>query len=138
MIVRSEAEMIELASATADRLRPGQLVTLSGPLGAGKTVFARAVLARLGFAGEVASPTYAIIHDYDDPAMRMAVVHADLYRLESPDELEELGLFDDPDRLVLVEWPDKGGSALDRADVAIAIAPLDDASRDVAIIFKRT
>jgi tRNA threonylcarbamoyladenosine biosynthesis protein TsaE len=133
MIVRTEAEMERLGFDLAARVRPGQLVTLSGPLGAGKTVLSRAILRSLGFGGDVSSPTYAIIHEYDEPAMRMPVVHADLYRLKAPEELYELGLFDDPECLKLVEWPEMGGQALLRADLAVAITPLDDGSRDVTI-----
>lgn len=133
MIVRSEAEMERLGYDLAKRVRPGQLVTLSGPLGAGKTVLSRAILRALGFDGDVSSPTYAIIHEYDDPAMRMPVVHADLYRLKDPEELHELGLFDDQDSLKLVEWPEMGGQALLRADISVAITPVADGSREVTI-----
>jgi tRNA threonylcarbamoyladenosine biosynthesis protein TsaE len=133
MIVRTEAEMERLGFDLAERVHPGQLVTLSGPLGAGKTVLSRAILRALGFGGDVSSPTYAIIHEYEEPTMRMSVVHADLYRLKAPEELYELGLFDDPESLKLVEWPEMGGRALLRADLAVAITPLDDGSRDVTI-----
>ncbi len=133
MIVRSEAEMERLGYDLAKRAGPGQLVTLSGPLGAGKTVLSRAILRALGFDGDVSSPTYAIIHEYSDPAMRMPVVHADLYRLKDPEELHELGLFDDPQSLKLVEWPEMGGQALLRADFTVAITPLADGSREVTI-----
>ncbi|RDV06773.1 tRNA (adenosine(37)-N6)-threonylcarbamoyltransferase complex ATPase subunit type 1 TsaE [Sphingorhabdus pulchriflava] len=133
MIVRTEAEMERLGFDLAGRVGPGQLVTLSGPLGAGKTVLSRAILRALGFDGDVSSPTYAIIHEYDEPAMRMPVVHADLYRLKAPGELYELGLFDDQASLKLVEWPEMGGQALLRVDVAITITPLADGSREVTI-----
>ena len=133
MIVRTEAEMERLGHDLAGRVRPGQLVTLSGPLGAGKTVLSRAVLRALGFGGDVSSPTYAIVHEYDDRTMRMPVVHADLYRLKDPDELQELGLFDDTESLKLVEWPEMGGQAFSRTDVAITITPLADGSREVTI-----
>jgi tRNA threonylcarbamoyladenosine biosynthesis protein TsaE len=138
MIVHTEAEMEQLGHSIADRVRPGQLLALSGPLGAGKTVLSRAILRGLGFTGDVSSPTYAIIHEYDDAEIRMPVVHADLYRLDSPDELEELGLFDDLTSLKLVEWPEMGGTALTRADVTIVIAPMADGSRDVTIDYKGT
>jgi tRNA threonylcarbamoyladenosine biosynthesis protein TsaE len=138
MIVHTEAEMEQLGHSIAGRVRPGQLLTLSGPLGAGKTVLSRAILRALGFTGDVSSPTYAIIHEYDDEGMRMPVVHADLYRLDRPDELEELGLFDDPTSLKLVEWPEMGGTALTRTDVTIVIAPMADGSRDVTIDYKGT
>lgn len=137
MIVKDEDAMRDFGAQLAQGLSAGQLVTISGPLGAGKTVLAKAIIAKLGFAGDVSSPTFAIIHEYDEPGMRLAVVHADLYRLDDPQELEELGLFDANDRLTLVEWPEKGGTALQLADVAITIEPLSDGTRSVKIEDKR-
>lgn len=89
-------------------LQPGDVVALSGGLGAGKTTLARAMLRGLGHAGEVPSPTFAIVQPYDPPGVRIGVVHADLYRLESPDEVEELGLWDGlGDGALIVEWPER-------------------------------
>jgi tRNA threonylcarbamoyladenosine biosynthesis protein TsaE len=137
MIVADEAAMQALAVQFASSLSAGDLITLSGPLGAGKTVFAKALIAALGFDGDVSSPTFAIIHEYDEPRMRLPVVHADLYRLNDPAELEELGLFDREDAVVLVEWPSKGGTALKSADLAIEISPQPDGSRMLKIDDKR-
>jgi tRNA threonylcarbamoyladenosine biosynthesis protein TsaE len=137
MIVRDEAAMRELGAELGCSLAAGDLVTLTGPLGAGKTVLAKAIIAELGFAGDVSSPTFAIIHEYDEPGMRLPVVHADLYRLDDPEELAELGLFDHDDALTLVEWPDKGGAALSNPDLAISIEPQADGSRLVTIEDKR-
>jgi tRNA threonylcarbamoyladenosine biosynthesis protein TsaE len=137
MIVADEAAMQALAVQFASSLSAGDLITLSGPLGAGKTVFAKALIAALGFDGDVSSPTFAIIHEYDEPRMRLPVVHADLYRLNDPAELEELGLFDREDAVVLVEWPSKGGTALKSVDLAIEISPQPDGSRMLKIDDKR-
>jgi tRNA threonylcarbamoyladenosine biosynthesis protein TsaE len=94
----------------AARLRPGDVVALSGGLGAGKTTLARAILASLGHAGEVPSPTFTIIESYDAPPLALAAVHADFYRLESPAEVRELGLDDYREGAVLLaEWPDHAG-----------------------------
>lgn len=94
----------------AARLRPGDVVTLSGGLGAGKTTLARAILAALGHEDEVPSPTFTIIETYDPPAVRLPLVHADFYRLEHPAEAEELGLDDYREGAVLLaEWPEKAG-----------------------------
>ena len=71
---------------------PGDVITLSGPLGAGKTSIARGLLAALGLAGEAPSPTFAIVQPYAPPETRLPVMHVDLYRIEHPDEIEELGL----------------------------------------------
>ena len=136
MIIRDEEAMRRFGAYLAQKLAAGDLVTLTGPLGAGKTVLAKAIIASLGFDGDVSSPTFAIIHEYDEPGMRLPVVHADLYRLNDPEELEELGLFDD-DRVVLVEWPSKGGAALGNPDLAIEITPQADGSRTIKIEDKR-
>ncbi|MBK6706118.1 MAG: tRNA (adenosine(37)-N6)-threonylcarbamoyltransferase complex ATPase subunit type 1 TsaE [Sphingomonadales bacterium] len=137
MIIRDEDAMRAFGAQLAQKLSVGQLVTLSGPLGAGKTVLAKAIIAEFGFAGDVSSPTFAIIHEYDEPGMRLPVVHADLYRLDDPQELEELGLFDANDRVTLVEWPEQGGAALQSADIAIAIEPLPDGTRSITVEDKR-
>ncbi|HMT42096.1 MAG TPA: tRNA (adenosine(37)-N6)-threonylcarbamoyltransferase complex ATPase subunit type 1 TsaE [Sphingorhabdus sp.] len=137
MIIRDEEAMRRFGGDLAQQLRAGDLVTLTGPLGAGKTVLAKSIIAGLGFDGDVSSPTFAIIHEYDEPGMRLPVVHADLYRLNDPQELEELGLFDHDDGVVLVEWPSKGGSVLRSSDLAIEILPNPDGSRTIEIKEKR-
>ncbi|MGL5839591.1 MAG: tRNA (adenosine(37)-N6)-threonylcarbamoyltransferase complex ATPase subunit type 1 TsaE [Sphingorhabdus sp.] len=137
MIVKDETAMRAFGAELARSFAGGELITLHGPLGAGKTALAKAVIAELGFGGDVSSPTFAIIHHYDAPEMRLPVVHADLYRLNDPDELAELGLFDNEHSLILVEWPDKGGAALSNPDVAISIEPREDGSRLVKIEDKR-
>jgi len=89
-------------------LRPGDLIGLSGPLGAGKTTLARGILAALGHQGEVASPSFPIVITYDPPAVRLPVWHVDLYRIEDPEELAELGLEEAVgDAALLVEWPER-------------------------------
>lgn len=94
----------------ADELRAGDVVALSGGLGAGKTTLARAIIAALGHPGEVPSPSFAIIETYDPPAVRLALVHADFYRLARPEEVEELGLDDYREgAALLAEWPEHAG-----------------------------
>ena len=94
----------------AERLRPGDVVALSGGLGAGKTTLARAIIAALGHKGEVPSPSFAIIETYDPPLVRLPLVHADFYRLERPEEAEELGLDDYREgAALLAEWPENAG-----------------------------
>lgn len=92
----------------AARLRPGDVVALTGELGAGKTTLARAIVRALGYEGEVPSPTFTIVETYE--ALDPPLVHADFYRLESPREAEELGLDDYREGAALIaEWPDKAG-----------------------------
>jgi len=99
-----------LGTRIAERLRAGDVVELSGGLGAGKTTLARAIISALGHAGEVPSPSFAIIETYDPPAIRLPLVHADFYRLERPEEAEELGLDDYREGAVLLaEWPEHAG-----------------------------
>jgi N-acetylmuramate 1-kinase len=113
---------IDLAAA----LEPGDLMTLSGDLGAGKTTFARAVIRCLaGDNGiEVPSPTFTLMQSYELP--RFLLVHADFYRLSGATELTELGFDDLPERtVVLLEWPDRAAGALpmDRFDITFTLAP---------------
>ncbi len=114
--------MADIATA----LEPGDLVTLSGDLGAGKTTFARALIRYL--AGdetiEVPSPTFTLIQTYDLP--RFTLVHADLYRLSGAAELAELGFDDLPEgAVVMMEWPDRAAGFLppDRLDITFTLAP---------------
>ena len=99
-----------LGETIAARLRAGDVVALSGEVGAGKTTLARAVLAALGHRGEVPSPTFAILEPYASPPLRLAGVHADFYRLGNPAEVAELGLDDWRDDAALIaEWPERAG-----------------------------
>lgn len=120
--------MQSLGAAIAGRLAPGDVVALSGGLGAGKTTLARAILAALGHDGEVPSPSFAIIELYDPPAVRLPVVHADFYRLAAPHELEEIGLEDYRHGAVLIaEWPEfAGGFGFEPACLAIGLEIADE------------
>src|SRR5215208_6121808 len=98
--------MASFGATIAARLRPGDVVALSGDLGAGKTTLARAILAALGHEGEVPSPSFAILEPYSAPPLRLPVVHADFYRLTDPSELAELGLDELREGgVLLAEWP---------------------------------
>ena len=99
-----------LGARIAAALQPGDVVALTGGLGAGKTTLARAIIAALGHSGEVPSPSFAIIETYDPPAVRLPLVHADFYRLERPEEADEIGLDDYREGAALIaEWPDHAG-----------------------------
>lgn len=112
-----------LAAWLAPRLRPGDGVMLHGPLGAGKTHFARALIrARLGRTEEVPSPSFTLVQVYDDAGTE--IWHADLYRLSHPREVLELGLMDAFETAIcLVEWPDRLGDMIppDALHVALSV-----------------
>jgi len=115
--------MCRFGEMIAGRLRIGDVVALKGGLGKGKTTLARAIIAALGHEGEVPSPTFTIIESYDGPQMRVPVVHADFYRLDDPDELEELGIDEYREGAALIaEWPDRaGGFAQEAACLLLTI-----------------
>jgi tRNA threonylcarbamoyladenosine biosynthesis protein TsaE len=107
MILADEAATDVLGARLARLLQPGDIVTLSGPLGVGKSALARSVISALGYQGEVPSPTFAIVQPYE--ALQPPLWHVDLYRLDSPDELVELGLEEAADSVLLIEWPERAG-----------------------------
>ena len=133
------AAMASYGARIAERLRAGDVVALTGGLGAGKTTLARAILAALGHEGEVPSPTFTIIETYDSPSLRLPAVHADFYRLEDPSELAEIGLDDYRERAVLLaEWPDHaGGFDREAACLAIIIEPVGESGEDGRIAIAR-
>jgi len=113
IVLADETATLAFGAAVARVARMGDVIALSGDLGAGKTTLARGLLAALGLAGEAPSPTFAIVQPYAPPETRLAVTHVDLYRIDDPDEVMELGLDDlRADSLLLVEWPERMGAAL--------------------------
>jgi tRNA threonylcarbamoyl adenosine modification protein YjeE len=125
-VLPDEQATIRLMVDIATALEPGDVITLSGDLGAGKTTFARALIRHLGGDEtiEVPSPTFTLMQTYELPSFPL--VHADLYRLSGAAELSELGLDDLPEgTVIVVEWPDRGEGLLppDRLDVELTLAP---------------
>lgn len=102
----AEGELLGLASTLAGELKPGDLVFLDGPMGAGKSTFARALMKAIGIAQPAeGSPTFAIAHEYT--SRKGEVIHIDFYRLKSEEEIEEAGLlsyFWERNAIVLSEW----------------------------------
>jgi tRNA threonylcarbamoyladenosine biosynthesis protein TsaE len=117
-----EAATATLAVQLADILDDGLVLYLHGPLGAGKTSFARALLTGLGVGERIKSPTYSLVEGY--AAAGRPAWHLDLYRIADPGELEWLGLdaLSEPAALVLVEWPERGLGAVPAADVELQLS----------------
>jgi tRNA threonylcarbamoyladenosine biosynthesis protein TsaE len=108
--LEDEAATEAFGRRIAAELRAGDVVALYGTLGAGKTTLARGVLEGLGYRGDVASPTFPIVIAYEPPQVALPVRHVDLYRIERPDELEELGIEEALDEgALLIEWPERLG-----------------------------
>ena len=109
MILASEDETAALGAALARVAHAGDVITLSGPLGAGKTALARGFIGALGYEADVPSPSFAIVQPYED--LDPPVWHVDLYRIEDASELEELGLDASEDAVLIVEWPERAGES---------------------------
>ena len=124
MNLADEAATGRLGEAVAAHLRPGEAVCLTGPLGAGKSTLARALVRALTTPDEeVPSPTFTLVQFYEGP--RLAVAHFDLYRLSDPDEAYEIGLDEALDAgAAVIEWPERleGRLPPDRLDIEIALA----------------
>lgn len=120
----------EAGRRLGELLATGDVVALYGDLGAGKTSLARGVLAALGLAGEAPSPTFAIVQPYAPPEVRLAVGHVDLYRIDDPQDAEELGLDEMlEDGALLIEWPERLGDALWPQALRLAFAADPDGGR---------
>jgi len=102
-VTNSEKETYDLAFSYAKKLHPGLVLCLNGEMGSGKTAFTRGLMAGLGYKGEVTSPTFALCHRYEGD---LTVLHYDLYRLESDDDLYSIGFYDDVNDSVcaVIEW----------------------------------
>ena len=129
----SPAETVALGREIAGRLGPGDVVALSGDLGAGKTHLAKGVAAGLGLdPAAVTSPTFAIVQEHDDGAL----LHLDLYRVESDDQAMRLGLADllDGDAVAMVEWPERAADWLPARTVWLRLTHLGGDRRRVEVV----
>src|SRR3954471_4150243 len=131
-VTRSEGETAAVATDLAARLQPGDVLLLSGTLGAGKTAFVRGLAAGLRIdPDDVSSPTFTLIHEYRGG--RLTLYHADLYRLERAATadlgLEELGV---RDGVLAIEWPDRLSHAIDGAK-RVEIAIVDEHTRKITL-----
>lgn len=138
LILNDESQTVALANALA-RLPIQGGVWLSGDLGAGKTTLTRYWLQALGHTGAVKSPTFTLVEPYEilqADGYKKPVYHADLYRLEDPEELEFIGFneyFDQPQALIIIEWASRACAYLPKPSVTIDITRLNDDERQVII-----
>lgn len=103
------ADTHALGLRLASVVKPGDVIALTGGLGSGKTSLARGLLQGLGLQQEAPSPSFAIVQPYDRPETRIPVLHVDLYRIDDRAEMEELGIDDAADAVLVVEWPERAG-----------------------------
>lgn len=131
MILVDEGATAALGARLARSAKPGDVITLSGPLGVGKTALARGFITALGHEGEVPSPSFAIVQPYEDLAP--AVWHVDLYRIDDASEVAELGLDSAADGVLLVEWPERVGSGAWPQALALSLEFAPDAARILTV-----
>jgi tRNA threonylcarbamoyladenosine biosynthesis protein TsaE len=126
MILEDEAATARAGAQLARAALPGDVITLSGPLGVGKTALARGFIGELGHSGDVPSPSFAIVQPYEE--LDPPVWHVDLYRIENASEIEELGLDSAADAILLVEWPERAAkhSWPDALGLSLEFGPNDD------------
>jgi len=129
--IGSAEQMETFGRALAGRVDNGCVIFLSGDLGAGKTTLVRGFLRQLGHEGVVTSPTFTLMEVYQPRDMQ--VVHIDLYRLEDPEELEQLAIRDylGEQSVLLVEWPERARTSLPNPDCEVHIAIEEDGRRTV-------
>jgi tRNA threonylcarbamoyladenosine biosynthesis protein TsaE len=121
-----------IGAAVAGLLDPGDVVGLTGDLGAGKTRLVQGAAAALGVEGPVLSPTFMLVREYDGD---LAIHHVDAYRLSGPLELEDLGLEDvlSADAVVFVEWADRVAAALPESWLELGLRIRDDDTREIEV-----
>jgi tRNA threonylcarbamoyladenosine biosynthesis protein TsaE len=120
-----------IARTLAPLLKNGDVIALFGDLGAGKTAFARFLIQALGVEDEVPSPTFTLVQTYDVAGRDFeAVWHFDLYRIDDPDDLDELGMDEAFDTgVTLIEWPERMGNRLPTDRLSIALTLVEDRRR---------
>lgn len=126
------AETRALASRLGERCFPGAVILLIGPLGAGKTSFVQGLAQGLGVSGPVNSPTFTIVREYQG---RLPLFHFDLYRLEDPQELWEMGFEEYLVRggVVAIEWPEQGEEYIPSRFLAVSISYAGETQRVIRL-----
>lgn len=132
VLTHSPAETEHAGEALAAKLTAGTVLALRGGLGAGKTAFTRGLARGLGYSGQVTSPTFTIVNEYEGG--RLPLFHFDLYRLSSPDELLDIGWEDYLDRggVCAVEWSERATELLTGA-VTVTLRRVDDDTREITV-----
>ena len=129
----SAEETFALGKALGEKASPGQIYTLDGDLGTGKTVFTQGVAAGLGITEAISSPTFTIIQEYDEG--RLPLYHFDVYRLEDISELENIGFYEyTEDCVSIVEWADKFPHELPDETLWIYLTRIDDTNRSITLV----
>ena len=130
ILLKSPDETLAFGAKLGTLLQIGDVMALSGPLGAGKTLLTRGVLAGLGHTGDVPSPSYPLVIPYDPPAVRLPLLHVDLYRIDDPGALDELGLEDArQDSALVIEWPERMGARAWPDMLILTLTVHDDTTR---------
>jgi tRNA threonylcarbamoyladenosine biosynthesis protein TsaE len=127
MILEDEQATAAAGARLALLARRGDVITLAGPLGVGKTALARGFIAALGHRGDVPSPSFSIVQPYEE--LDPPVWHVDLFRIEEPGELNELGLDSAADAVLLVEWPELAGANMWPESLALSLEFANDGGR---------
>lgn len=136
MITHTAIETEEEGRRLGETLRKGDVVSLRGSLGAGKTVLAKGIAKALGITEAIVSPTFTLVQEYDG---KEKLYHLDLYRLSGEDEFESMGgeEFLYPDGITLIEWSEKVEDMLPESTIFVTVDILPDGSRDIDIKRKK-
>jgi len=132
IIARDEQATLQLGAQLAQQIHPGQLIFLNGDLGVGKTTLVRGLVHGLGYTGKIKSPSFTLVESYGFD--QFMLYHVDLYRLETPEELEMLGFRDylNENSICLIEWAEKAKDFLPKAELTINI-DITGAARRISI-----
>lgn len=139
IVTTSAEETQKFAEEFAQKVKPGEIITLSGELGAGKTTFVQGFAQGLGITQRIISPTFIIMRTYSisSPKSRVSnFYHIDLYRTATEKDLEGLGLkdiFADPSAITVIEWPERLGNNFPKKNWDICIENLDENKRKIVV-----
>ena len=133
MLTHSPEETRAFGRRLAEQLRPGDVLLFYGNLGAGKSEMTRGIAQGLGISGPVSSPSFTILNVYDDG--RVPLYHFDWYRLESAEELYEMGMDEylGGDGVAVVEWPTQCPEAIPDTHLAVTLKPVGESDREITL-----